>query len=53
VITCGDPEPRMPVDDAAILGRNRNVGEEATNETKTDCNPAHRADHSLLQLIRL
>src|SRR6516162_7329014 len=43
----GDPEPGMPVDNAAILACDRHVRQEAADEPGADRNPAHRADHRL------
>jgi hypothetical protein len=47
VITGGDPQPRMPVDNAAVVARNRNVGEQTANEAGTDCDAAHGTHHRL------
>src|SRR6266851_6446083 len=40
-------QPRVSVDDAAVLGRNRHIGQEAADEPGADRDPAHGADHGL------
>src|SRR5215831_7241729 len=47
MVARSDTEPRVPVDDAAVLGRNRHVSEKATDESGPDRDPAHCADHRL------
>src|SRR5271168_3010705 len=37
----------MTVDNAAVLARNRNVGEQTANEAGTDCDAAHGTHHRL------
>src|SRR5436305_317389 len=47
MVAGGDPEPRVSVDDAAVLGRNRDVGEQPADEPGPDRDAAHCADHRL------
>ncbi len=44
VIAGGDAEPRVPVDDARIRCRDRDVGEQAHDEARADGRPGHRRD---------
>jgi hypothetical protein len=37
----------MPIDDAAVPGRNGNIGEQTADEAGPNCNPAHRTDDRL------
>src|SRR5262249_17490984 len=48
MITRSDPQPRVAVNDPAVLCRNGNVGEQAADETGPDGNTAHCADHRLV-----
>src|SRR6266849_4718331 len=47
MVAGGDTEPRVAVDDAAVLGGDRYVGQEAADEPGADRDPAHRTDHGL------
>src|SRR6516164_8115265 len=47
MVAGGDTEPRMPVDDAAVLGGDGYVGQQTADQAGADRDPAHRADHRL------
>src|SRR5215831_17404708 len=47
MVAGSDTEPRVPVDDAAVLGRDRHVSEKAADESGADRDSAHCADHRL------
>src|SRR5215472_15989273 len=47
MVAGGDTQPRVAVDDAAVFGGDRHVGQEAADEPGADRDAAHRADHRL------
>src|SRR6516164_7975936 len=47
MVAGGDTEPRMPVDDAAVLRGDGYVGQQTADQAGADRDPAHRADHRL------